>query len=835
MGCRINIAVLAGGLACCAHAADPFQVLLTTHNEQPHVPDTPNFTNFTAQADYVRWRNALKDFGEMCVQRGVRYNCQCDWNFLEGVRKWEVNPGTAIPGITANTANLNVLAYLYQLGQTSGVPVEIDPHSHETQGYSYADVAWLIGQCGVSPAPVVGGHVLDDTTRYAEDFDRLSAATGVVATKFAAASNWFPQVLMGGATASHVNDPHNAGVWRPASAAAYFTHDTNGPLTAVGAWQNDLHELGRLIERLETGELPHHDLLWAGALVLNHRDLQAASYRTNEARMILDTLKAWQDAGRIRTATYLETLSLWQTNFGETASLYERPDDNVSFSLNWQDFHYTNESAAYLDAILTLHEQHQVPLDVFFTTWQTDIIEQYPDLMGRLQSSAMVVQGYHVRPPKPYASNFLWGDLTNAATDKAALILDYETHGLNLVTGLPTTHSGGYAKLTDLRGYAPVCVGALAPGSVAADVYGVFSNLGARMFVQHDPPVNLNTDEGTTHLPYRPEHRDWKLIGVWDGHPDDPQPATLTQAIAEAHNTSTNGGRAPWFVGIKLHDNDLFAEQSQWTLVYSNAWSRPWDPTQYSASLPEEDETNRFAFYAALVAEADARRTNLNLLNSHDTIALMGDARTRPIGLSHTAFAEHPLSGAELAVLRGGGGVAGQALRYRLVAGDGDDDNGDFFISSNRLLAAGTFDYETQPARHLRVRWEWIDGLDGASVLAAGERALTVVLLNVDTDDDDGDGMTEAEEDLAGTDPLDPDSVLEVLSALASTDGSVLQLSVLGVTGRLYSIESSTNLVTWMRETGDAATHVPGPGTTLSLTDTNALALLKFYRVATER
>jgi len=639
---------------------------------------------------------------------------------------------------------------------------------------------------------------------------------------------------MGGATASHVNDPHNVGLWRPAAADDYFTHDTNGPLVAVGAWQNDLHEVGRLIERREAGELPPDGGLWASALVLNHRDLQGEAYRTNEARMVLDTLKTWQDAGRIRTATYMETLDLWQTNHSETASLFRRPDDNVSFSLNWQDFHYTNESAAYLNAILTLHEEYQIPLDVFFTTWQTDVIEQYPDLMGRLLSSALVVQGYHVRPPKPYASNFLWGDITNAATDKGALVFDYETHGLDLVTGLPTTNSGGFAKLTALQGYAPVCVGALAPGSVAAAVYGVFSNLGARMFVQHSPPVNLNTDETTTHLPYRPEHRDWKLIGVWDPHPDDPQPTTLTQAIAEAHNTVTNGGSAPWFVGIKLHDNDLFAEQSQWTLVYSNAWSRPWDPTRSAPALETGEQVERFAFYAALVAEAAGRRTNVNLVNSFDTVALMGDPRTRPIGLSRTACAEHPLTGSELAVIRGGGGIAGQAVRYSLVAGEGDDDNGDFFISSNRLLAADILDYETQATRHLRVRWEWIDATDGSTVLSSGDRALTVALLNIATDDDDGDGMTEAEEAMAGTDPLDPDSVLALETASAPDASGLLRLSVFGVSGRGYSLESSTDLAAWARETGSAATNIPGLDLSLDLADTNAVAARKFYRVVAE-
>lgn len=826
--------ILVGGLVWAGVAcAEPTLYLqLTTHNEQPHIPDTPNFTNFTAQADYVRWRNALKDFAEMCVARGLPYNCQCDWNFLEGVLKWEVRPATAIPGITTNTASQNILLYLYNLGQSSGVPIEIDPHSHENGGYSYADVAYLISQCGVNPAPVVGGHLLDDETWVSLDFDRMSAPTGVVATKYGSASNWFPTLLMGGGTVSHVNDPHDSGFWRPASATNYFSHATNGPLVGIGSWQNDLFELGRLLERLESGELDAGGRMWTSGLVLNHRDLQDAAYLTNEARMVLDTLKRWQDDGRLQATTYMGALGIWQTNFLEAASLYQRPADNVSFSLNWQDFHYTNESAAYLDAILDLHEAHQIPLDVFFTTWQTDIIEQFPDLMGRLQSSALVAQGYHLRPPKPYASNFLWGGITNPATDRSALILNYETHGLDLTNGMPTTQPGGYDKLADLRGYGPVCVGALAPASVATNVYGVFSNLGARMFVQHSPPVNVNTLETTSHLPYRPEHRDWKLIGVWDPTPGDPQPTSLTQALDEAHQTSSTGGRAPWFVGIKLHDNDLFAEQSWWTLVYSNAWARPWNPNLYPPALTVAEQTNRLAFYAAQVTEAAARRTALNLLNSFDTVAFMGDARPRPIGLTRTAVNEDQPAGTELARLVGGGGIAGQAVRYTLVAGDGDTHNSDFVIVSNRLLAATTLDFESSATRNLRVRWAWVDALDDTTVRASGERALTLVVRNVVTDDDDGDGMTEAEEAVAGTDAHDPGSVLRVAAARPLSEPGVFQVQVFGVTNRLYSLQSSTNLDTWVTEESGGTTNASGLDALLYLVDSNALSGGKFYRIS---
>lgn len=807
--------------------AEPVYFQLTSHNEAPSVPDTPNFTNALSQATYVQWRNALKDLAEMCVARGLAYNCQCEWNFLEGVRKWEINPGTAIPGITTNTQNKNILLYIHDLGQSSGVPIEIDPHSHEGAGYTYADVAWLVSQC-VTTAPVVGGHIWNGTTQTAVDFARLSAPTGVAPSKFTSAPNWFPQLLMGAGSASHVNDPHTAGLWRPASATNYHTHASNGPLASIGHWQNDLHETERFLRLLETGTIPREGKFWATGLVLNHRDFQDDSYRSNTVRAVLDTLKHWQDEGRIQTTTYMDALGIWRTNFAGAGNIHVRPPDNTSFSLNWQDFHYTNETVRYLHDILTLHEQYQVPVDAFFTTWQTDVIAQFPDLIGRLQSSALVAQNYHVRAPKPYANNFLWGPITNPTNDKNATITNYETHGLNLVTGQPTSNAGGFAKLTDLQGYPPVCVGALAPAAVATNVQAVFSNLGARMFVSHSPPVNVNTLDNVTRLPFRPEHWDWKLIALFVTNAADPQPSSFTQAFAWARATATNGGSAPWFVGVKLHDNDLFAEQSQWTLVYTNAAARPWDLSIFSTALTATVQSDRYAFYADLVADAAARRTNLNLLNTLDIVAFMGDARTRPLGLSRTRVDENQPAGVELAVVSGGGTIPGQALRYELAAGAGDEDNADFLISSNRLLAATRLDYETNSVRHLRIRWNWSDSLNATNVLASGERALTLVLGNVTTDDDDGDGMTEAEETTAGTDPLNAASVFRIarIEAPAVTQGASLALFTL--TNRYYTLESSTNLVAWHIE--PAATNVPGAGSLQNVSDTPPAPAQKFFR-----
>src|SRR4030095_14123192 len=81
-----------------------FQLFM--HNE-----DTPNFSSSSTL--YITWRQGLLAFAQMCDERGLKWNLQSDWSWLEGVRKWEINPATAIPGITDNTDGLNIMLYLH--------------------------------------------------------------------------------------------------------------------------------------------------------------------------------------------------------------------------------------------------------------------------------------------------------------------------------------------------------------------------------------------------------------------------------------------------------------------------------------------------------------------------------------------------------------------------------------------------------------------------------------------------------------------------------------------------------------------------------------------------
>ncbi|MFN7560754.1 MAG: hypothetical protein ACK5TH_03155, partial [Prosthecobacter sp.] len=435
---------------------------IAVHSEEPGlgsatVPATPNFST-VAKTTYVQWRSAILTFAQLCAARNLPWSFQSDWNFLEGVRRYELSTGAAYDAtLMSNTAGKNVMRYL-----SENLGVTLDPHSHENSGYNYADVAWLLTQLGVTPTGVVGGHVYTGTG-YQEWPKFVEEPLGLLCEKYSATGyRWKPVVMMGGGTASHADDPHGSGIWRPsytagttsASKEQYFTHDPAGQIAAIGHWDQDLHANDQFLRKLEDGIIPHQNKLWTLSRVFNHRDMVQPGFLTSIMPAQLDTIRRWRDAGRVTVAQYANVYAAWNG----TSSLYRRSEDNVGFSLNWQDFSYPQNSAAELRTLLNAHEAAGVPVDVFFTTWQTDVIEtQAPELIGRLQSSSRVTMGYHVRAPKPYASQYgstNWFTTLMGRAITSADIQNYEEHGLDLNPGLPTANAGGYLKLTNLMGYA---------------------------------------------------------------------------------------------------------------------------------------------------------------------------------------------------------------------------------------------------------------------------------------------------------------------------------------------------------------------------------------------
>lgn len=780
--------------------------IIAVHSEEPSVAqNTPNFST-QAETNYAAWRAAILWFGNTCSNRGLPWCFQSDWNFLEGMKKYETTNG----GLSFNTNYLfngkTTLRYLRE-----NLQVELDPHSHESSNYNYADVAYLTDLLGgATPAGVVGGHVYTNTGY--QDWPKFTRTTNGLQGSRYTNYFWRPYLLMGGGTASHQADPHAAGLWRPAGTNAYLVHATNGSIAAIGTWEQDLRETDRLIGMLEDGTLAHSNRLWTLGLVFNHRDM-FGDY-TNKIIAQLETIRRWRDAGRFVVTNFESVYRVW-TNapFNAAPSLYLRPDDNLTFSLNWQDFSYPNESAAELRTLLNWHESQRVPVDVFLTTWQTDILEtNAPELLGRLQSSAWVSPGYHVRPPKPYANDFVWTNVTYG------VITNYEARGLDLSNGVPTAASGGYAKLTTLMDFAPPIVGpnAATNSGTASNVFKFFTNAGAGLFVEHrDIAVNLGDKRNGAYL--RPESWDWKLIEFYKG---SNTVDTLDEAFTNAHASS--GGSAPWFVGVKLHDNDLIATQSAWEFVYNspnrsktNWLTPPWDWTTRAGRLSTAETTNRRAVYTNIVTSAAARRATLNLLDARDILSLLAIERPRTVALSTTEIPE-TAAGSVAAELSGGGSLSGVDCTYSLVNGTGATNNADFSINGKQLIAVRTLDYESGAVKKIRVRW-----MDGGGY--TGERALTLVLANRTDDDDDADGYTEAQEAVLGTNPLDANSTLRF--SVTTTNGFSLNFNC--ATNRNYFVEQSSNLVNWTALNTNALVALTA-STNLPISPTNGA---QFFRL----
>lgn len=595
-----------------AQSAPKLFLTVATHSEDRHHPQTPDYP--TDKAAYTASRNGLLAFAEAMAARGLRWNWQSDYNFLEACRKWEIQTPDAT--LLAATGGKTIVRYLRE-----DLGVECDPHSHENDGYNYADVAWLMAACGVEPAPVVGGHIYDPSDPGFQNWPRFN--TGINGSRYPTAT-WKPQLLMGAGTGQHRNDPTASGIWRPLSTADFFATGGAG-VAAFGGWDNQSSSLTGLAQSVVSGQLDP-TRMWTFTLVLGQQDFSTAGYLEGQVLPLLDQIVALRAAGQIQVVQFMEALALWTGTFASAEGVHRPAGSSgrssyLTFTLNTQDFSYPDESAALVTRVLDLHEALGVPLDVSFTTTHAELFaKQYADLWNRLKSSGMVALSTHTRAPKPYASHFDWAGMgSQSLASQQALVQAYETHGLDPASGQPTAAEGGFAKVKALAGYAPFSIGSMPDGAVADAVCGVLAGFGARFTVAHGQAVNLG--DRARGLLLKPEHVDLKLF---ESVGRDPA-AVLEEALLEAQAAA--GAKPPYFVGVKMHDNDFFSVDSAWITVYTNdgkaVLTPPWDIARKSALLSETERRAVWEHYEAAVRYAADLRDRVGLVNLRDVAAMV--------------------------------------------------------------------------------------------------------------------------------------------------------------------------------------------------------------------
>jgi len=271
-------------------------VTLAMHNED-------NFP--TTQQVYLTSRANLIEFGKMLQRNNAPFNWESDWRFLNAVLQWDT------PQVMASTNGKNLVRYLKE-----DLGLSIDPHSHENQGYNYADVAHLIDSLGVTPTNVVGGHIWDPNESLYQNWERFKQP--LKGNRFPWAE-WKGDILMGSATGMHRNDPAPSGVWRPKGKYEFWLDDSTSTVHAVGQHKGTLAGVQELVNLYKTGAIAPDKILTA-TLVIGQPNLNAqyiAEYESNTLKPLLDM----QSRGEIKIVTFGELIEEWKTKYNSVPHL----------------------------------------------------------------------------------------------------------------------------------------------------------------------------------------------------------------------------------------------------------------------------------------------------------------------------------------------------------------------------------------------------------------------------------------------------------------------------------------------------------------------------------
>jgi hypothetical protein len=269
-------------------------VSMVSHNET----DDARYGFLENEQGYLALRGAILQIAGLMTEYGAAWSHQSDWRFLQAVRTFDHG------AVLNNTNGKNILRYLHE-----DLGFEIDAHSHESGGYNYADVAYLLEDLGIPSTHLVGGFIYSPPDSPAVSWEKFrSPLQGLMFPAY----SWQAEYLWGGGTINHQGQDANvAGCWRPQDECHFFEHDSLANLINIG--HGSL--LPQLIQDINSGAAPAGKLYTQSLMVFELDVMNRGQAALSEIEATLQMVQGYVQSGAAQWTPLTEMARIWQEDF----------------------------------------------------------------------------------------------------------------------------------------------------------------------------------------------------------------------------------------------------------------------------------------------------------------------------------------------------------------------------------------------------------------------------------------------------------------------------------------------------------------------------------------
>jgi len=296
----------------------------------------------------------------------------------------------------------------------------------------------------------------------------------------------------------------------------------------------------------------------------------------------------------------------------------------TSFSMNVHDFVFPDKSIATLNKILDIHEENNVPIDVYLTdAVLKKYLKESPELIERLKISSVVSICYHVRPPYPWYEGFDTVGLDKLENNELKeLLIKYESQEIDMETGGLVNKPGGYKFMKKIFGKAPIIVGVPTTRQVANTLSEIYKEMGATFSARHSQENSIGAMKDGLYI--RPENADIQLYTYVDSK------EIPSKKLDEALNNLSNKGQQ--FINIKFHENNFYTHGTPfWSIYYKTLkkeipLSPPWNltkPEKFQVFKEDNIQKKYWEIYEDAVKHVADNREEFNPINADDLEGLV--------------------------------------------------------------------------------------------------------------------------------------------------------------------------------------------------------------------